>query len=73
MPGRPRALVLHLARENPRWGYRRLHGELLAVGVACAENFIRAGESHDARRSRMSGFVALVRRWNAHGEAAAAA
>jgi putative transposase len=33
-PGRPptvrsiRALVLRLARDNPSWGYRRIHGEL---------------------------------------------
>src|SRR3954447_609254 len=37
-PGRPaipaglRALVLHLAIENPTWGYRRLHGELAGLG-----------------------------------------
>src|SRR3954469_7183192 len=37
-PGRPaiaaglRALVIHLATENPTWGYRRLHGELAGLG-----------------------------------------
>jgi hypothetical protein len=41
-PGRPRTvrsirtLVLRLARENPSWGYRRLHGELLVLGVHVA-------------------------------------
>ncbi|GAA1258036.1 MULTISPECIES: integrase core domain-containing protein [Streptomyces] len=41
-PGRPRtvssirALVLRLSRENPSWGYRRLHGELLVLGVKVA-------------------------------------
>ncbi|MGH3374955.1 MAG: integrase core domain-containing protein [Actinoallomurus sp.] len=45
-PGRPRtvrsirALVLRLARENPGWGYRRLHGELLVLGVKVAPSTV---------------------------------
>ncbi|MGW7757915.1 hypothetical protein ACWGK6_41640, partial [Streptomyces violaceusniger] len=45
-PGRPRTvrsiriLVLRLARENPNWGYRRLHGELLVLGVKVAASTV---------------------------------
>src|SRR5258707_8811726 len=45
-PGRPRtvrsirALVLRLVRENPGWGYRRVHGELLVLGIKVAASTV---------------------------------
>jgi transposase InsO family protein len=44
--GRPRtvhsirALVLRLARENSTWGYRRIHGELLTLGIKVAASTV---------------------------------
>ena len=65
MPGRTgrpatrrniRALVLRLARENPVWGYCRIHGELAGLGVKIAASTVweilkKAGIDPAPRRS----------------------
>ena len=38
--GSIRVLVLRLARENPSWGYRRIHGELLVLGIKTAASTV---------------------------------
>ncbi|GAB2722845.1 integrase core domain-containing protein [Kitasatospora kifunensis] len=45
-PGRPRTvrsirvLILRLVRENPAWGYRRVHGELATLGIKVAASTV---------------------------------
>ena len=39
MPGIAR-LVIRLAKENPLWGYRRIHGELTKLGIAVAPSTV---------------------------------
>jgi transposase InsO family protein len=47
LAGRPpmrreiRELVLRLARENPRWGYQRMVGELKGMGIAVSATTVR--------------------------------
>jgi putative transposase len=64
-PGRPpvaqpvRALVLRMARENPTWGYRRIHGELRGLGYMVAPSTVwlllkRAGIEPAPRRAGLT-------------------
>jgi transposase InsO family protein len=64
-PGRPpldaelRQLVLRLARENPRWGYQRIAGELLKLGFSVSASTVRrllakAGVEPAPRRPHLS-------------------
>jgi hypothetical protein len=51
-----RALVLRLVRENPTWGYRRIHGELCRLGYKIGASTVwtilqRAGVDPAPKRS----------------------
>jgi len=64
-PGRPsltaalRRLTLRMATENPTWGYRRIHGELVQLGYRVAPSSVwlllkRAGIDPAPRRAELT-------------------
>ncbi len=70
-PGRPstaweiRKLVIHMARENPTWGYRRIGGELCRVGHSIAAssvwNILKAAGIEPAPKRSSVSWTAFLR------------
>jgi len=58
-------LVVRLARENPRWGYQRIHGELLRLGlrvsVSSTRRILRAHSIDPASRRASASWRSFLR------------
>ena len=57
--------MLRLARENPGWGYRRIHGELLVLGVKVAAStvweILQGGRDRPGTRAASSTWADFLR------------
>jgi len=49
------SLVLRLAKENPTWGDRRIHGEVTIMGITIAPSSVWAILKRHGRRTRRRG------------------
>jgi putative transposase len=62
--------VLRLAKENPSWGYRRLHGELLVLGVKVAAStvweILKQASIDPAPERSSSTWADFLRSWRRH-------
>jgi hypothetical protein len=60
-----RALILRLARENPRWGYQRIVGELKGLGIVVSattvKKVLREEELGPAAKRKSSSWRAFLR------------
>jgi hypothetical protein len=66
VPDRVQQLIVRLARENPRWGYQRIRGELLRLGcrisVSSISRVLRAHGIHPAPRRAPTTWRSFFRR-----------